>query len=77
MNVTACPPTVLPEPSVTVALMMVVVPAVRDAESAVKLKRYAVEELDALVIRITFVAPLALTCILSSTAVLGLLDPAV
>jgi hypothetical protein len=57
--------------------MMVVVPAVRDAESAVKLKRYAVEELDALVIKITFVAPPVLTCILSSTDVLGLLDPAV
>ena len=76
---TACPLAGLPEPSVTVALTMVLWPAARDVESAVKVMRSPVEavELDILVIVAAAVAPDALAWIISWTLVFGLFEPAV
>jgi hypothetical protein len=79
VNVTACPLAGLPEPSVTVALMMVLFPAERDVESAVKLRRNpaAAVELDTLVIVRAFVDPVTLAWIISWTLEVGLFAPAV
>jgi hypothetical protein len=79
VNVKACPLAGLPEPSVTVAVTMVLWPAERDVEAAVKLIRNPVPavELDILVMMTTAVDPVTLACILSWTATLELLAPAV
>jgi hypothetical protein len=79
VNDTACPLAGLPEPSVTVAVTMVLWPAARDVESAVKVMRSPVEavELDILVIVAAAVAPDALAWIISWTLVVGLFAPAV
>ena len=79
VNVKACPLAGLPEPSVTVAVTMVLWPAERDVEAAVKLIRNPVPavELDILVMMTTAVDPVTLACILSWTATMELLAQAV
>jgi hypothetical protein len=79
VNVTACPPAGLPEPSVTVAVTTVLWPAARDVESAVKVMRNPVAalELDILVIVAAAAAPVTLAWIISWTVVVGLFAPAV
>jgi hypothetical protein len=66
-----------PEPSVTVALMMVLFPAERDVESATKLILNPVKaaELDNRVMMTTPVAPVTLAWIVSWTLVVGLFAP--
>jgi hypothetical protein len=63
VNVTAWPPTALPVASVTVAVTMVLFPAIMDDELAVKLRRKpdADAELDTLVIVRALVEPVTLT----------------
>jgi hypothetical protein len=79
VNDMACPLAGLPEPSVTVALTMVLWPAARDIESAVKVMRSPVEAavLDILVIVVATVVPDALAWIISCMLEPGVFDPAV
>jgi hypothetical protein len=79
VNATACPLAGLPEPSVMVALTMVLWPAARDMESAVKVMRSPVEAavLDILVIVVATVVPDVLAWSISWTLVLGEFEPAV
>jgi hypothetical protein len=77
-NVTVCPAEGAPEPSVTVALIMVLSPAFREVASAVKVMMSPVDvaELDNRVIMITPRAPVTLAWIVSWTLVVGLFIPA-
>jgi len=77
-NVTVCPAEGAPEPSVTVALIMVLSPAFREVASAAKVIMSPVDvaELDNRVIMITPTAPVMLAWIVSWTLVVGLFIPA-
>jgi predicted permease len=78
-NVTTCPLAGLPDPFVTVAVMMELCPAAREVAAEVKVMRCPVEavEVDILVIMTTPVAPVTLAWIVSWTSAVGLVAPAV